>query len=312
MKVLLAMDTSEASQAAAREVSGRPWPADSSIEVVSVVEPSPLWTTSEVAGEAVQHAQETVQRAVEQLKSSGLETTAAVLSGDSKTLILDLAAKSSADFVVVGSHGASALEGFLLGNVAAAVLRYAPCSVEVVRAKPGAQDGGMRVLLATDGSECSELAARSLAERPWPAGTEVRVLNVVQLILSNARAFLELPFGDSAPMEQFRAEAMKRAQDAIAAAVRILSSAGLATSEYLSVLLTGTKAVILDQAMEWNADLIVLGSHGHRGVDRFLLGSVSEAVALHARCSVEIIRRRRSEAPEGSVVLVAAEPVLTT
>ncbi len=312
MKLLLAMDTSEASQAAVREVLERPWPADSSIEIVSVVEPSPLWTTSEVAGEAVQHAQETVQRAAAQLKSSGLETTASVLSGDPKTHILDLARSSDADFVVTGSHGTSALEGFLLGNVAAAVLRYAPCSVEVVRAKPRGRDGAMRVLLATDGSECSEVAARSIAGRPWPAGTEIRVLNAVQLILSNARAFLELPFGDPAPMEEYRAEAMQRSQAAIAAAVQILSSAGLKTSEYLSVLLTGPKAVILDQAREWNADLIVLGSHGHRGVDRFLLGSVSEAVALHAQCSVEIIRKRGSEAVDGSAALVAAEPLLVS
>src|SRR5579862_7764404 len=86
-------------------------------------------------------------------------------------------------------------------------LRYAPCSVEVVRAREHKQDGtaSMRVLPATDGSACSELAARSIAERPWPADTEVRVLNAVQLILSNARAFLELPFGDSEEMELSRA-----------------------------------------------------------------------------------------------------------
>jgi nucleotide-binding universal stress UspA family protein len=50
----------------------------------------------------------------------------------------------------------------------------------------------------------------------------------------------------------------------------------------------------LSEAAEWEADLIVVGSHGRRGVNRFLLGSVSEAVALHANCSVEIIRRHVS------------------
>lgn len=52
--------------------------------------------------------------------------------------------------------------------------------------------------------------------------------------------------------------------------------------------------MILDEATHWGADLIVVGSHGRRGVDRFLLGSVSEAVALHAACSVEVIRKRNS------------------
>jgi len=51
--------------------------------------------------------------------------------------------------------------------------------------------------------------------------------------------------------------------------------------------------LILQQANEWGADLIVVGSHGRRGLSRFLLGSVSEAVALYAACSVEIIRQTK-------------------
>lgn len=50
------------------------------------------------------------------------------------------------------------------------------------------------------------------------------------------------------------------------------------------------KVVIVDEANKWRADLIVLGSHGRKGLDRFLLGSVSEAVSRHATCSVEIVR----------------------
>jgi nucleotide-binding universal stress UspA family protein len=51
------------------------------------------------------------------------------------------------------------------------------------------------------------------------------------------------------------------------------------------------KELILQDADEWGADLIVCGSHGRRGLSRFLLGSVSEAIATHAKCSVEIIRQ---------------------
>jgi len=61
-------------------------------------------------------------------------------------------------------------------------------------------------------------------------------------------------------------------------------------SESTSVLLDTPKAIILDEAARWGADLIVFGSHGHRGLDR-LLGSVSEAVAMHAGCSVEVIHK---------------------
>jgi nucleotide-binding universal stress UspA family protein len=48
---------------------------------------------------------------------------------------------------------------------------------------------------------------------------------------------------------------------------------------------------IMETAKNWGADLVALGSHGRRGFSRFLLGSVSYAVASHAPCSVEIVRK---------------------
>jgi len=296
MKILLAMDTSSASQVALEEVLARSWPADSSFDVVSVVEPSHMWTTSEVAQEAAGQAEQVVEAATGKLGAKGDPVTCATFSGDPKTVILDRARSTGADLLIVGSHGVSAIARFLLGNVAAAVLRYAPCSVEVVRA--GARNPGrdyMKVLLATDGSACSERAARSIVERPWPSGTEIRVLSAVELVLPATRALLP-PFIDSAFIESAQGEAMKRSQDAIAQARQILarqvlsSASELNVSESVSVLLKPPKEIILDEAGEWGADLIVLGSHGRHGVDRFLLGSVSEAVAMHAGCSVELIR----------------------
>jgi nucleotide-binding universal stress UspA family protein len=69
-----------------------------------------------------------------------------------------------------------------------------------------------------------------------------------------------------------------------------LRSAGFATST--SVRDGDARQVILDCAAEWHADLVVLGSHGKKGFDRLMLGSVSDSVARHATCSVEIVRER--------------------
>jgi len=213
-----------------------------------------------------------------------------VLSGDARTVILDQAATLQADLIVVGAQGVSALERFLLGSVSKAILKFAPCSVEVVRGNPNRDESPFRVLLPADGSSGSENAAQSIAGRPWLAGTEVRVLSVVELGLSALQAAFEIPAFDAAHLELQRQQAMQRAQSAIAAARGILEPTGVNVSESISVIVSSPKEIILDEASSWAAYLIVLGSHGHRGIDRFLLGSVSEEVAMHAKCSVEIIR----------------------
>jgi nucleotide-binding universal stress UspA family protein len=68
---------------------------------------------------------------------------------------------------------------------------------------------------------------------------------------------------------------------------------GLRSAEFTTDTAVATGDVresIIDAAAEWNSDLIVVGSHGQRGLRRFLLGSVAEFVARHATCSVEIVR----------------------
>lgn len=87
-------------------------------------------------------------------------------------------------------------------------------------------------------------------------------------------------------VKQKRTEAVQRLADAVNE-FRIHAPSLTATP----VLAEGwPKDAILDEAERWGADLIVVGSHGRRGVRRFLLGSVSLAVAANARCSVEIVR----------------------
>jgi nucleotide-binding universal stress UspA family protein len=294
MKVLLAIDTSPASQIALEEVAARPWPVGSSFEVISIIEPSHAAATPEGAHQLVRHVEATAENATVCLRSKGWEANGgAMVDNDPKIIIIDRARTIHADLVVVGSHARSTLGRFLLGSVALTVLRHAPCSVEIVRAKAGRKEDpqAFKVLLATDGSECSTLAASSIAERPWPAGAAIRTLSAAEITLPARSALLELPFLASA-IENARAEGITRSRNAVAAAKKILSGAIVTVSEPSAE--DGAKNAILTEAAEWGADLIVLGSHGRHGFDRFQLGSVSEAVAMHAQCSVEITRKRPS------------------
>jgi nucleotide-binding universal stress UspA family protein len=288
MKILLAVDSSAASQAAVREVAVRLWPNGSTVRILNVVDPTYTWNAPGLKESMLMSAENLVRCASEPLKSSGIDTTSIVLTGDPKAVVVDYAGQIGADLIVVGSHEASDIVRFLLGSVARAVVRFAPCSVEIVRATPGQRP--RRILLATDGSECSEAAARSIATRPWPENSEVRIVSVVEFSAAWFRG--RAAYFDSTAMEELRAEAMKRAQDAVAAAELIVTSAGLAASGTVVVPSASAKELILNEAVDWGADLIVVGSHGRRGASRFLLGSVSEPVAFHANCSVEIVRQK--------------------
>jgi nucleotide-binding universal stress UspA family protein len=115
-------------------------------------------------------------------------------------------------------------------------------------------DSGRRVLLATDGSKTSAQAARAVAARPWPDGSEFRVISV------------EEPW----TIKSSRVRDEEGAQEAVSSAEQVLASAGLKATG--AVLSGNTKQSILLEAQRWAAELIVVGSHGRRGFKRFLLG----------------------------------------
>jgi nucleotide-binding universal stress UspA family protein len=148
----------------------------------------------------------------------------------------------------------------------------------------------MRILLAIDGSTSSDAAAQDVAARPWPAGSEVRIISVVEPPL--------LPAVETWVPPDDYIESLEKAAEAQAEAV-IKKAAELIQQEQGDRLRVSTQVVrghpkhaITDEADNWDADLIVVGSHGYRGLTRLWLGSVSQAVASHAKCSVEIVRRR--------------------
>lgn len=288
MKILLAVDSSLASTIAIQEVGRRPWPPGTTVEVLSVVE---RWDAPALVEGLNRSASELLHRAFQRLDSSGIRVATELLSGDPKEVIVERAVGLKADLVMVGSRSATGLTRFLLGSVALAVARFAPCSVEIVRSPVRDEENpnAIRILLATDGSPCSEVAARSIAERPWPPGSEIHVLSVVESSLPSSRTPYP-PYFDPEAMEALRTEATNKAEEAVKTAQRILAEAGLPITGTVAVPCATPKELIIDEAHRWGADLIVVGSHGRRGLSRFLLGSVSEAVASHAKCSVEIIR----------------------
>ncbi|HZP47336.1 MAG TPA: universal stress protein [Vicinamibacterales bacterium] len=148
----------------------------------------------------------------------------------------------------------------------------------------------MRIVLAIDDSPCSDAAVHAVLDRVKPEETEVLVLHAVEWPkhLSPAMQFAEGPAAADDVLG-IHEEARRRGRLLVErACAALLQSHFSACSEVRDE--GDARAVILDRAAEWRADLIVVGSHGRRGLDRWLLGSVSDAVVRHARCSVAVVR----------------------
>lgn len=151
----------------------------------------------------------------------------------------------------------------------------------------------MKILLPVDGSDYSNAAVDAVAERPWPEGSVVRIITAIELPYVPAPETWTLPGSYYSQLEEATQE---QAETAVREARHRLQGGQALPLETITKTRIGrAEEVILDEAEKWGADLIVLGSHGYRGFKRFLLGSVSQAVATHAACSVEIVRRTAAQ-----------------
>lgn len=134
----------------------------------------------------------------------------------------------------------------------------------------------MKILLAIDDSEFSEIAVQAVIAQFCTRGSEVMVLSVVE-----QEEVLGWPLGWPEDEE-------KRARELVNCSSQALRRAGFKVD--CTVCKGDPREGILDFAEEWQADVIVLGSRGHTALEQFLLGSTSDTVMRHAHCSVEIAR----------------------
>jgi nucleotide-binding universal stress UspA family protein len=142
----------------------------------------------------------------------------------------------------------------------------------------------MKILLAVDDSRYSEAAAQAVVRQMRPEGAEVCVFHVVAPLLIIPYDYM----GRMETLEAAQQERLKEGKELAERTAQELQSAGF--QAYAVTEEGDPKTTILDKAKQWTADVIFMGSHGRKGIDRFLIGSTSEAVLRHAHCSVEIAR----------------------
>jgi nucleotide-binding universal stress UspA family protein len=307
MKILLAVDGSESSLAAVEEAARTPWPEGSVVRIVSVVEaPLPVreWATPLPSSSLEEWERVFEERFLEsaaqamarfnEIAGAQTETQAKTLKGDPKIAILDEAEHWGADLIVVGTHGYNALERLWIGSVSRAVASHSKCSVEIARSRDVREADGkaMRILLAVDGSEFGDAAVEEVANHPWPPGSQIHVISVIHLPFQPGPEVWSLPESYYYKLEMAERERAGSVVDSAIARLRESDAERETPLTLTSEVIVGRAAeTIIGTAKKWGADLVALGSHGYRGFTRFLLGSVSYAVASHAPCSVRIVRK---------------------
>ena len=142
----------------------------------------------------------------------------------------------------------------------------------------------MKVLLAIDDSKFSEAATQAVIHQMRPDRSDVLVLHVVEPLLLIPYEYI----GDVSTLQAAQKEALKRGKELVARAKEQLERAGFKAQS--SVEEGDPRSTILDHAAHTSVDVVVVGSHGRKGLDRFLIGSVAESVARHAVCSVWVVR----------------------
>jgi nucleotide-binding universal stress UspA family protein len=290
MKVLLAVDGSTSSDRAASLVANLAWPMGSTIDVVTVypgtaavfdmpgvVLAADVIQETEDAMEA--EARRIVVKVARRVAAPDLTVQTQVLRGRAATALLHEVSQFKADLVVVGNRGRGPFESAVLGSVSAEIVDHGGVPVLVAR-----RDHISRILLGEDGSKSAAAAADTV--RRWSAlhGSPIRVLSVADV--------------DPQWNPWLRGAEMRAAHAARAASTHehqeALSRSTAAALEKAGLVAEGTVEDgnpahrLVEAAASWDADLMVVGAHGHSGLGP-IVGSVARAVLYHAPCSILVV-----------------------
>lgn len=145
----------------------------------------------------------------------------------------------------------------------------------------------MKVLLAIDESDFAAQAAREVEARLCLPDTTIRVIHVVASFVPPAAAVVDAGGSLEGVKENVRSQYQELAES-MATRLRHL---GVSTEVVVREGSAGK--VIVEEAREWDADLVILGAHGLRGLESLVMGNVARYVVDHAPCSVEVVRLKR-------------------
>ena len=284
-RILLATDGSDHTRRAAEYVRTLGDRFDVEVHVLAVADVGSVSVAFDTGGVE----QEVVERLQRQCEEWATETAefvdaaeTAVVSGKPREEILDYAAAHDVDLLAMGTHGRTGIRRYVIGSVTEHVLRRAEAPVLTARADERANGGDIsRVLVPTDGSDAAEAAVDHAVAVAEACGAAVRVLSVVDTRALAAQSEL-------APSDVMLESLEERSEHAVNEVAERCEAAGLSVET--AVARGAPSRAVCEDAAENNADLVVMGTRGRSGLDRVLLGSVTERTVRHAPVPVMAVR----------------------
>jgi nucleotide-binding universal stress UspA family protein len=280
MKVLIAYDGSDFSEAAVGDLTYAGLPNDTEARIFRVAEKHIDPVAESVAEDACIRLQAQFRSWCVQIETA---------TGDAADMILRRARQWPADLIVMGTHGRSGLKRLVLGSVSTAVTRSAGCSVRVARSVDHRGPAGIRLILAHDGSPQADAMVDAVCKRSWPKGTEARVVSVIQTLVATRADQMA---GIAGTVYDINTEERQWLGTLGEEADRKLAQAGISASYHVAE--GDPMTTLVNEARNWSCDAIFMGARRHGAVERLLVGSVSASVITHAPCTVEIVRPFKS------------------
>lgn len=306
MNILIAIDGSDYAENALEFMLRFPFPSDSRMTVLSVVDdipmlPAELDALDEFQVEALdaankrlqEEAEKLVAREGKRLREDGWPGETIVCHGNPVEEILRVAEEIGADLIVLGSHGTGMAKRFLLGSVSDRVLEYATCSVLIVKKKAGEGAAApiepgtnipYKIMLAYDDSDVAHEALDLCSSLPLEKDSEINVIYVMPLIMAYRQDVRQ-------HINNIWLQKKEIMQSELDKAVKSLQWA----TDNVSTQLREADNVsdeILTAAEQSGSDLIVFGCKDKGALKRFLLGSITRRMARYAECTVWAVRKK--------------------
>lgn len=302
MKILAAIDGSDHSKAAVHALENTKWGAGSQIKLLMVIERNDTsgFSLSAKRNEEAAARQKEVQSAASEALQGIMQEMQKCLpdctfsyevsDGDPKSQILEVAKKWGAELVFMGSRGNKGLDLILLGSVSQAVLMQSPVPVLIAKSatREDLHDGFQNIMITMDNSPYSRAALNWVMGTAWTDASQFRLVTVIQPLIESFDSISSiantstLELKHKAMMESAKSELEKHAEELARKFGKERVSIEVGEGD--------PREAILSLAASWPAELIVMGSHGRTGLTKLMLGSVSQAVAVHSPISVAVVK----------------------